>query len=235
MTRRRKNRLREQPISRGGHSFPRAALSGGEGPRDNRVIALRKDGPMVATMQRVKDDSDLRQTVLNEIRQKPELAEADVSVAADQGVLTLTGVVQSDADRIAVEAVAKQVLGVSAIADDLEVKPSRARSDTEVARDVLKAIRSHIFLSAEHVRAIVRDGCVVLEGEVHSELQRMLVEAEVKRLHGVSGISNHIEVKPEAFAEEPKSEFETSVQTGFEGAALFDNADWIESGEAEAG
>lgn len=190
---------------------------------------------MVAKMQRVTETSDLCQAVLNEIRQKPELSEADVSVAADQGVLTLTGVVHSDADRIAVEAAAKQVPGVRAIADDLEVKPSRARSDTEVARDVLKAIRSHIFLSAEHVRAIVRDGCVVLEGEAHSELQRMLVEAEVKRLRGVSGISNHIEVKPEAFAEEQRSELETSVQTGLEGAAPFDNADWIESGEAEAG
>jgi osmotically-inducible protein OsmY len=180
---------------------------------------------MVARMQRVTEDSDLCQAVLNEIRQKPELTEADVSVAADQGVLTLTGVVQSDTARIAVEAVAKRVRGVKAIVNDLEVKPSRARSGTEVARDVLKGLRSHIFLSAEHIRVIVRDGCVVLEGEVHSELQRMLAEAEVKKLRGVSGISNHIEVKPEAFAEEPKSEFETSLQTGLEGAALSNNAE----------
>jgi len=190
---------------------------------------------MVAKMQRVTEHSDLCQAVLDEIHRKPELADADVNVAADQGVLTLTGVVHSDADRFAVEALAKQVPGVRAIADDLDVKPSRARSDTDVARDVLKGLQSHIFLSAEHVRAIVRDGCVVLEGEVHSELQRMLVEAGVKRLHGVSGISNRIEVKPEAFVEEPKTEFETSVQAGLEGSALSNNSDWIETGEAEAG
>ena len=189
---------------------------------------------MAARMQRVTENSDLCQAVLTEIRQKPELAEADVSVAVDQDVLTLTGVVHSDTARIAVEAVAKRVRGVRAIANDLEVKPSRARNSTEIARDVLKGLRSHIFLSAEHIRVIIRDGCVVLEGEVHSELQRMLAEAEVKKLRGVSGISNHIEVKPEAFAEEPKSEFETSIQTGLEGAA-FNNAEWIEAGEAEAG
>lgn len=190
---------------------------------------------MVAKMQRVTEHSDLCQAVLDEIRQKPELAEAVVSVAADQGVLTLTGVVHSDADRIAVEAVAKQVPGVWAIADDLEVKPSRPRSDTEVARDILKSLRSHIFLSTEHVRAIVRDGCVVLEGEVHSELQRMLVEAEVKRLRGVAGISNRIEVKPEAFEEEPARDFQLIAQIGFDDAALSNNADWTETGDAEAG
>lgn len=190
---------------------------------------------MVAKMQRVTEQDDLGQAVLNEIRQRPELAEAQVRVAVDHEVVTLTGAVPSDTDRMAVEEVAKHVRGVKAIADDLEIKPSRTRNATEVARDVLKALQSHIFLSSEHISVTVRDGSVILEGEVHSELQRMLAQAEVKRLRGVSGISNHIEVKPEAFAEEPVMDFEPSSQAGLDGPALFDNTDWIETGEAEAG
>ena len=189
---------------------------------------------MEARMQRVTEISDPCRALLSEIRQKPELAEANVDVAIDHGVLTLTGVVQSDADRLAVEAVAKQAPGVSAIADDLEVKPSRARSDTDIARDVLKGLRNHIFLSAEHIRPIVRGGRVLLEGEVHSELQRMLAEAEVKKLRGVSGIANQIEVKSEAFAEEPKSEFEMNAQSEL-GEMRFGDADSIETGDPEAG
>jgi len=190
---------------------------------------------MTAKVQRATEPSDVRQAVLDEIRQRRELAEADVNVAADHGVLTLSGIVHSDNERIAVETIARQAPGVKAIADDLEVKPSRARSGTEIARDILHALRSHIFLSAEHVNATVRDGCVTLEGEVHSELQRMLAEAEVKRLRGVTGVANHIEVKPEAFAGEPKRDFETGAPAGLEDVASSANADWVETGEAEAG
>jgi osmotically-inducible protein OsmY len=156
---------------------------------------------MVAKMQLAKDERDLRQIVLSQIRQKPETTEADVTIATDHGIVTLTGSVKTNVERIAVETVAKQVTGVRAVADDLFVNPSRERSSTEIATDVLKGLRSHIFLAAEDIRVIVRDGYVTLEGNVHNELQKMLAEAQVKRLRGIFGISNQLEVKPEARAQ----------------------------------
>jgi osmotically-inducible protein OsmY len=186
-------------------------------------------------MQPAAEGSNLRQVVLNEIRQKPEMSETDVSVAADQGIVTLTGTVKTRAERIAVETVAKQVRGVRAVANDLAVKPSLDRESTEIARDVLKGLRSHIFLAAEDIRVVVRDGCVTLEGKVHSELQRMLAEAEVKRLRSIAGISNQLKVESEAFTEEAKCAIETGARTEPEAAALSNNEVWVETGEGEAG
>jgi osmotically-inducible protein OsmY len=184
---------------------------------------------MVAKMQPARDERDLRQIVLSQIRQKPETTEAEVTIAADHGIVTLTGSVKTNVERIAVETVAKQVSGVKAVANDLVVKPPRERSSTEIATDVLRELRSHIFLAAEDIRVIVRDGCVTLEGNVHQELQKMLAEAQAKRLRGIFGISNQLEVKPEAPAQ-------VSVETnGLDVAGSSNDLAWVETGEAEAG
>jgi len=183
---------------------------------------------MVAKMQPAAEESDLQRLVLSHIRQDPRTKETDVDVAADEGIVTLTGSVKTNAERIAVETVAKQERGVRAVANDLVVKPSRERSSTEIAIDVLKGLRSHIFLAAEDIRVIVRDGFVTLEGNVHQELQKMLAEAQVKSLRGIFGISNQLEVKPELSAQE----IETS---GPEHTGLSNDSIWDETGEAEAG
>ena len=182
---------------------------------------------MVAKMQPSTEPRDLAQVVLDEIRQKPELREREVSVAFDQGIVALTGTVRTNAEKIAVETVAKNVRGVRALANDLEPKPCLWRSGTEIARDVLKGLRGHIFLTPEDIRVIVRDGCVILEGTVHRELQKLLAEAEAKRVHGLLGLSNQLEVNPEAPA---------GVDSiGNKTAESSNNLPWFETGEAEAG
>ncbi|MFY9611491.1 MAG: BON domain-containing protein [Blastocatellia bacterium] len=183
---------------------------------------------MAAKMKRAAD-SDLGQAVLDQIRQSPELSGADVRVAVDRGVVTLTGLVRTESERTAIEAAAREVWGVEAIASDLLVKPSRERSDTDIARDVLNAFHNHIFIPASGIVVIVRDGRVTLRGRVHSELQRMLAEAEVKRLHGIASISNQLEVNPEAPAQKG---IKTSVP---ENAGPSNESAWVETGEAEAG
>ena len=182
---------------------------------------------MVAKMQPTREQSELRQVVLDQIRQNPETSEIDVSVAAEQGIVTLTGSVKTDAERIAVETVAKQVGGVRAVADDLDVKPSLLRANGEIARDALKELRSHIFLAGEDIKVIVRDGLVTLEGDVHQELQKMLAEAQVRKLRGISGVSNQLGVKPEAPAR-------VAIE-GAAGAGPSNDEAWVETGEAEAG
>ena len=184
---------------------------------------------MVAKMQLETDERDLRQLVLDRIREKAELIETEISVATDRGIVTLTGTVRTKAERIAVETVAKMVPGVTALADDLEVKPARARSSTEIAKDVLNALRDHVFLAAEEIRVIVRDGCVTLEGTVHQELHKMLAEAQVKRVRGIFGVSNQLDVKPDARSKV------VIERNRVEGMGLSNDSAWVETGEAEAG
>jgi len=183
---------------------------------------------MLATMKRATD-SDLGREVLAQIRQCPGLSEIDVTVAADAGVVTLTGLVRTESERTAIEAATKEVWGVQAIASDLRVKAARDRSDADIARDALNAFQNHVLIPAEDIIVIVRDGCVTLEGKVHSELQSMLAEAEIKRLSGIAIISNDLKVLSEAPAQ---SGIETS-QT--ENGGLSNDSAWIDTGEAEAG
>jgi osmotically-inducible protein OsmY len=174
---------------------------------------------MVATKQAAAAITDLRQAVLSQIRQDPNTKETDVFVTAEEGIVTLTGDVKTTAERIAVETAAKEVRGVRAVANELVVKPTSARSSTEIARDLLKALKSHIFLASEDITVVVRDGRVILEGQVHQELQKMLAEAQVKRLRGVFGISNQLE---------------TTLQTS-ENTDAVNGSAWIETTDLDAG
>jgi osmotically-inducible protein OsmY len=183
---------------------------------------------MVAKMKRMAN-SDLSRDVLAQIRQRPDLSESDVTVAVDRGVVTLSGVVRTESERAAIEAAAKEVWGVEAIASELLLKPSRERSDVDIARDALNAFQNHVLIPAGDIMVIVRDGSVTLEGTVRSELQSMLAEAEIKRLRGIESVSNRIEFSPEAHA---KSAVETKVP---ENAGLSNESAWVETGEGEAG
>lgn len=184
---------------------------------------------MVAKMQRAIAPRDLSEIVLDQIHQKPETRDAEISVTADQGIVMLTGSVKSDRERIAVESAAKQAPGVRALASDLAVKPVPDRGSADIARDIVKQLRSHLFLAGEDIRATVRDGLVTLEGDVHQELQRMLAEAQVKRVRGICGLTNNLQVKPQA---PERKEAETTLK---ESAGRLNDQPWVEIGEAEAG
>lgn len=146
-------------------------------------------------------DSDLGREVLAQIRQCPGLSKVDVTVAADGGLVTLTGLVRTESERTAIEAATSEVWGVQAIVSEMLVKSARDRSDADIAREALNAFQNHVLIPAKNIIVIVRDGCVTLQGKVHSELQSMLAEAEIKRLSGIAKISNKLKVLSEAPAQ----------------------------------
>jgi osmotically-inducible protein OsmY len=109
----------------------------------------------------------------------------------------LTGRVETNAAKIAAGNDVIGVDGVRAVANDLEVRPAYRRDDTEIARDVLRALKSNACVPSEHIKAAIIEGRVALEGTVHWEVQKMMAEASVRRLHGITGVVNHIVVKPD--------------------------------------
>jgi osmotically-inducible protein OsmY len=193
---------------------------------------------MLAKINQVSD-SELSQAVLSQIRQNPALAQADVNVLADRGVVTLTGSVDNNSVRAAIEAAAKEVWGVQAIASDVWVRPEQERTDTEIARDILTAFRGQYCIPTGDITTIVREGYVSLEGKVHWEYQRMLAEATVKRLRGIKGINNSITVEPGRSTAEMKGEIEIRAKAGQlenpEDTAAASTLETVETGEAEAG
>ena len=165
----------------------------------------------------VRSDSMIRESVISELKWDPKLAtSADVAVAFKEGVVTLSGFVHSYFEKDAAEKAAKRVYGVKAVANDIEVRTIGTRTDPEIAREVVQEIQSHVSLPAEKIKATVQDGWVKLEGTVDWQYQKTLAESAVKKLRGVIGVTNNIEVKPVVTPTEIKSKIEDALKRSAE-------------------
>jgi osmotically-inducible protein OsmY len=148
----------------------------------------------------MKSDRDIERDVRDELQWDPDLDATDIAVSVRDGVVTLTGFVKSYTDKYEAEAAAKRVAGVSAVANDLEVRmPSvDERPDPEIARDAVSAIKSQLPISSERIKVVVKNGWVTLEGQVEWQYQKNTAENAVRRIKGVKGVSNLIVLKPRA-------------------------------------
>jgi osmotically-inducible protein OsmY len=168
----------------------------------------------------MKSDSDIKRDVEEELRFDPDIDATDIGVAVKDGVVTLVGFVKSYTEKFEAEAAAKRVAGVVGLANDLEVRlPGGDESpDPEIARDAVAAIKTRLPFSAEHIRVIVKDGWVTLEGQVEWNYQREGAENAVRRLRGIKGVTNLIQLKPQIAA----GEIKRKIEEAFRRSALID-------------
>ena len=144
----------------------------------------------------MKTGEVLREHVTDELEWEPSLDAAAIGVAVTDGAVTLTGHVNSYAEKRAAEKAAKRVAGVIAVANDLEVRiPSMvAKDDTDLATAITAALRWNINVP-QTVKAAVEKGWVTLDGTVKWDYQRRAAEKAVRDLIGVRGLSNAIKVQ----------------------------------------
>ena len=169
----------------------------------------------------MNSDSEIERDVKDELSWNPDLDATDIAVSVKKGVVTLTGFVKSYTDKYEAEAAAKRVSGVVAVANDIEVRmPSvDERPDPEIARDAVAAIKSQLPISSEKIKVIVKNGWVTLEGQVEWQYQRSTAEHAVRRIKGVKGVSNMIQLKPQA----QPSEIKHKIQEAFRRNAEVDS------------
>jgi osmotically-inducible protein OsmY len=117
----------------------------------------------------------------------PDIDATDIAVAVKNGVVTLAGFVRSYAQKTEAEQTAKRVTGVAAVANDIEVRLPifNQRPDPEIARDAVAEIQNELPYSSDHIRVVVKDGWITLEGSVEWNYQRERAERAVRRLRGV--------------------------------------------------
>jgi osmotically-inducible protein OsmY len=146
----------------------------------------------------MKTDLQLEQDVFEELKFEPSIREAEIGVAAKGGVISLTGFVDSYAQKYTAERTAERVGGVKAVADDIEVKlpGTHQRSDTEIAHAAVNALRWDIQVPNDRIKTTVENGWVQLDGSVEWQYQKWAAEGAVRNLTGVKGVANLITVKP---------------------------------------
>ena len=163
----------------------------------------------------MKTDSEIQQAVLQELRWDTRVEETDVGVEVDEGIVTLTGTVESNAKRLAAQEAAHRVAGVLDVANDIQVQvPSMlARSDTEIALAVRHALEWDAQVPDWNIKSTVTDGVVLLEGSVDSLHQRDDAERAVRNLVGVRGVANRLTVGvPHVAATQVRAEIEAALE-----------------------
>ena len=159
-------------------------------------------------------DRNIQQDVLDELDWDPEVEVTDVGVEVDDGVVTLTGTVESYAKKGASEQAALRVAGVRAVANDIEVKllGSTTKTDTDIAKAVANAFEWNTSVSFEKIGITVEDGRVTLGGEVEWNYQRTAAENAARRVAGVKSVINLITIKARpASAEEVRTKIERAL------------------------
>jgi osmotically-inducible protein OsmY len=171
----------------------------------------------MATTTQTRSDDQIRNDVLLELQWDPKISSSsDVAVAVKDGVVTLAGFIPSYWEMDAAEKAAKRVYGVKGVANDIEVKLLWQRTDPEIAREVVHELESHVGIPSDQIKVTVKNGRVTLEGTVDWEYQKSLAKSAVKKLKGVTGITNKIEVKPRVSPVEVRAKIEEALKRSAE-------------------
>jgi len=162
---------------------------------------------------RMLSDTDIQQDVIDEFLWDPEVTSAEVGVEVDEGVVTLTGTIDSYAEKLAAQDAAQRVAGVRAVANELSVRGPLTYNDTDIAKAVVDALDANFSVPPGCIDVAVQNGKVKLTGEVNWAFQRAAASNSVRYLRGVRDLSNLILVK------QPRVST-TEVQAGIERALV---------------
>jgi osmotically-inducible protein OsmY len=141
-----------------------------------------------------KTDQEIQQDVFRELRWDSRVKQTEIGVEVDNGVVTLTGNVDSYAKKLAAREAAHRVIGVLDVADDIQAKSpgSVGRTDTEIAKAVRLSLEWDAFVPDQKIRSTVSEGFVTLEGEVATLREKEDAEAALRNLAGVRGVRNRL-------------------------------------------
>ena len=169
----------------------------------------------------MKTDAELQQDVMNELQWEPSIEAAEIVVSVRDGVVTLSGYVDSYVKRWASEKVAARVFGVKAVAEELQVRlpGSLKRSDEDLAGAVANVLEWNVLVPHDQVKVQVQDGVLTLSGEVDWGYQKFAAEEAVHHLMGVVWLNNQITVKPTVKPQDIKDK----ILSAFQRNALLDS------------
>jgi osmotically-inducible protein OsmY len=172
----------------------------------------------MAVATEARTDIEIQNDVLAELNWEPRVQRQDIGVSVKNGIVTLSGWVDSYTKKWAAEQAAHRVRGVKAVANDIEVRlpSSSERTDADIAAAVVRALEWDALLPADTIDVTVTKGFVTLEGAVEWQYQKDEAERVVRRLTGVKGVSNLITVKPRVTPWELKQKIEQALKRSAE-------------------
>jgi len=166
---------------------------------------------MMATATLNRSDIEMQKDVLAELRWDTRLQPNEIGVIVKDGVVTLTGWVDSYFKKWYAEDAAHRVDGVRAVANDIQIKLAGERTDADIAKAALNALQWNVALPADKISLTVSRGFVTLMGEVPWQYQKEEAERVIRHLLGVNGVINEIVVKPQVTPSDVKKKIQDAL------------------------
>ncbi len=150
----------------------------------------------------MKSDSDLQRDVVEELKWDPKIDHSQIGVTAKSGVVTLTGFVRDYTQKVAAEKAARRVMGVKAIAEEIEVRflGDSQTSDAQLAQRILDLFSWSVSIPHDKLSLKVEKGWATLSGQVEWYYQKEAAENTAGRITGIKGVTNLIAVHTQASA-----------------------------------
>jgi osmotically-inducible protein OsmY len=166
----------------------------------------------------MKTSLELQHDVMEELKWELALKAGAIGVSVHDGVVTLTGHVETLNESNTAEKAVQRVFGVRGVANELVVKlpASLARDDTDIAEAAVHALKWTSSVPEDHITVTVRNGWLTLEGEVEWFYQKETAERVVRNLAGVKGITNLITVRARATGEQVSDKIEAAFRRSAE-------------------
>src|SRR5690242_13575681 len=146
----------------------------------------------MATATLTRTDTEIQKDVLDELKWDARLQPNEIGIIVKDGVVTLTGWVDSFVKKWAAERAAMRVAGVRAVANDVKVRLPAERTDADIAAAAVHALQWDSLVPDQSIKVKVSQGLVTLEGDVEWEFEKRAAERAVRNLAGVRGVVNLI-------------------------------------------
>ena len=150
-----------------------------------------------ATARPPRDDQAIRQDVAAALKQDARLPpDNTVIVAVNHGQITLSGTVDSFAQRLAAGDVARHIAGATLLTNQLQVQPKAPISDDELRRTIQSGLVANATTHDATLTVAVQDGVATLGGTVNSLLTKRVAGDLASSVVGVRDVQDTIAVEP---------------------------------------
>jgi osmotically-inducible protein OsmY len=139
-------------------------------------------------------DADARAAIRDAFAADPRVPRTTVDFDVKYGVVTLTGVVASLSEKLAATEDARRAIGVTAVVNQIQVRPWAASGSAGLEQGVLARLKQHPYVDARNVRARADGTVIALDGSVGSEFERRTAERVAGAVAGVSEVKNQLAV-----------------------------------------
>jgi osmotically-inducible protein OsmY len=163
---------------------------------------------------KMKSNEELMKNVLHAITWEPLLHAAAIEVIVKNGVVKLTGSVDTNAKKEEAKKAVKNVAGVKKVFENFIVvcKTEDIRTDAEIKLAIEKLFSLHWDIPSEKITVVVADSWVFFSRDLEWEYQRETTTKAVKNLIGITGITNHIRVMKKSNDTVKKRKIENALE-----------------------